>query len=77
MLMSKLPVSDSKLIEIQAATTQDAQLTVLKQVIQVGWPESRKKFPPSVAEYSNHRDEITEINGVLFKGEKIIVPHTL
>jgi hypothetical protein len=31
----------------------------------------------TVVEYWNHRDEISELDGILFKGEKIIVPHTL
>lgn len=30
-----------------------------------------------VVKYWNHRDEISALDGILFKGEKIIVPHTL
>ena len=76
-VISSAPVSDRKMAEIKAATAQDEQLSMLRQVIQAGWPESNKRCPSAVAEYWNHRDEISETNGTLLKGEKIIVPHSL
>ena len=63
--------------DIRTATAQDEQLSTLKQVIWSGWPETRKKCHPHVSEYWNHRDEITEADGILLKGEKIIIPHSL
>uniref|UniRef100_A0A671WXU4 Gypsy retrotransposon integrase-like protein 1 n=1 Tax=Sparus aurata TaxID=8175 RepID=A0A671WXU4_SPAAU len=68
------PVSDNKLAEIRAATGQDEQLSMLRRIITSGWPESHKKCPPAISAYWNHRDEIS---GILLKGEKIIVPHSL
>ncbi|KAL6462444.1 hypothetical protein MHYP_G00288660 [Metynnis hypsauchen] len=74
---SNAPISDNKLAEIKAATAREEQLSMLRRVITSGWPESRKKCPPAIAAYWNHRDEISETNGILLKGEKIIVPHSL
>uniref|UniRef100_A0A674EBM2 Gypsy retrotransposon integrase-like protein 1 n=1 Tax=Salmo trutta TaxID=8032 RepID=A0A674EBM2_SALTR len=74
---SNLPVSDTKLKEIQAETGKDSQLTQLREVKQDGWPEERRKCPQSVSEFWNHRDELSQINGIIFKGEKIIIPTSL
>ena len=76
-VISSAPVSDRKMAEIKAATAQDEQLSALKKVIIAGWSESKKKCSPAVAEFWNHRDEISEADGILLKGEKIIVPHAL
>jgi hypothetical protein len=72
-----LPVSDTKLKEIQAETEKDSQLAQLRKVIQDGWPEERRKCPQSISEFWNHRDELSQINGIIFKGEKIIIPTSL
>uniref|UniRef100_A0A8K9X092 Gypsy retrotransposon integrase-like protein 1 n=1 Tax=Oncorhynchus mykiss TaxID=8022 RepID=A0A8K9X092_ONCMY len=74
---SNLPVSDTKLKEIQAETEKDSQLAHVSKVIQDGWPDERRKCPQSVSEFWNHRDELSQINGIIFKGEKIIIPTSL
>ncbi len=74
---SSLPISDSKLEEIRAQTEKDQQFQILKGVIQRGWPEEKRKCPLSVSEFWNHRDELSYLHGIIFKGEKIIVPRSL
>ena len=76
-VISTAPVSADRLDDIKTATAQDEQLSTLQQVIRSGWPEKRKRCHPHVSEYWNHRDEITEADGILLKGEKIIIPHKL
>lgn len=76
-VISNAPVSADRLDDIKAATAQDEQLSTLKRVIRSGWPETRKRCHPLISEYWNHRDEITEADGILLKGEKIIIPHKL
>lgn len=75
-VVANLPVSDRKLTSI-GTTEQDPQLTSLRSAIKAGWPDVRKKCPSSLAGYWSHRDEISEIEGLLFKGEQIIIPHAL
>ena len=48
---SNLPVSDTKLKEIQAEAETDSQLAQLRKVLQDGWPEERRKCPHSVSEF--------------------------
>ncbi len=72
-IISSLPVSDSRLQDIQEATTQDAQLAALKRVIKAGWPNKKKKCTLNVQDYWNYKDEISELNGIILKGKKIII----
>ncbi len=74
---SSLPVSDSKLEGSRAQTEKDQQFQILKGVIQRGWPEEKRKCPLSVSEFWNHRDELSYLHGIIFKGEKIVVPTSL
>ena len=48
-----------------------------KGATKAGWPDEMRKCPHSIQEYWTHRDEISEIEGIFFKGEKIIVPQSL
>ncbi|XP_062573713.1 uncharacterized protein K02A2.6-like [Saccostrea cucullata] len=41
-------------------------------IIHHGWPEKRKKCPSQALEY-----ELTEIDGIIFKGHKILIPRDL
>ena len=50
---SNLPVSDTKLKEIQAETEKDSQLAQVRKVIHDRWPEERRKCPQSVKMPSN------------------------
>lgn len=76
-IISNVPVSDKKLSEIREATCQDPQLIALKKAALDGWADSRSHCPFIIQEYWNHRDEISEIDGILLKGEKIIIPRKL
>ncbi len=76
-VLSNLPVSDDKLREIATMSDQDPQMVLLKQVIQQGWPELRKHCPPEIIEFWNYRDEITSVDGLMIKGQKLIIPVAL
>ncbi|XP_052797485.1 uncharacterized protein K02A2.6-like [Mya arenaria] len=74
MVMSHLPVSDRKLNELKDKTSQDETLVLLKQTILQGWPTSRKMCPSQILPFWNFRDELTSIDGLVMKGNKIIIP---
>ena len=77
LVVNNLPVSDPKLQEIRSATEQDPTLVKLKNTIQLGWPEKRSQAPQELRDYWNYRDELSEADGIILKGEKIVIPHTL
>jgi hypothetical protein len=77
MVISSLPVSDRKLQEIKTLTDQDDQLVLLKKTILKGWPEARHQCPSQILAYWNYRDELTSIDGLIMKGNKIIIPKAI
>lgn len=74
-IISNLPVSDSKLEEIRESA--ENELNTLQSVIQTGWPDNKWKLPSDVNEFWNHRDELSVIDGIVMKGEQIVIPPSL
>ena len=65
-VVETVPVSDKKLEAIKNATENDQLFVTFINKILNGWPEQRTNCPPSIAEFRNHRDELTIINGIVF-----------
>ena len=76
-VISNLPFSDAKLQELVEAGRSDQKFHNLKLVIKDGWPEKRSDCSPSIIEYWNHRDELSVVNDLVFKGEKLVIPSFL
>ena len=49
-------------------------MTALKQTILQGWPEERSHLPPLVHPYFAMRDELAVYDGIVFRGERVVVP---
>lgn len=71
---SKVPVSEERLEQIKKETVMDQTMKTLSATILSGWPETRKQTPCEIQDYWNYRDELSEIDGILFKQDKIIIP---
>ena len=52
----------------------DPSLKELKDMIKSGWPETKSHTPASIQVYWNVRDELSEIEGVILKNDRILVP---
>ena len=76
-LVERLPLTKEKLAQMKAATAQDEILQMLSKVARNGWPSHKSKLPASVAYYWNLRAEIHEAEGLLFPGEKLIIPQEM
>ncbi|MES9883587.1 MAG: RNase H-like domain-containing protein [Sedimenticola sp.] len=74
---SSLAVGDNKLDQIRQATCRDTQFQVLIRVILDGWPDIRNKCPKSIIEYWNHRDEVCVYDGIIYRGENIMIPKSM
>ena len=46
-------------------------------VISKGCPKKRSSLAPNLQPYWNYRDELTIEDGILMKGQKIIIPTSL
>ena len=69
-----LPVTDERLEELKKHTQEDEVLQQLRQTIQTGWPEEKRDLPPALEPYFSYRDELSVFDGLVFKGERLIVP---
>ena len=62
---------------IAAATKRDEQLQLLKKVICDGWPEKRSDVPLETLPFWDVRDELSTYNGVIYRGERVVIPSEL
>ena len=58
-------------------TQKDPELQQLKTVVMDWWPQIKDKTPAETRPYWNYRGEISCYEGLMFKGDQIIVPHSL
>jgi hypothetical protein len=76
-IIKSLPVSMSKLDELKRETAKDENLQKLKLFIREGWPNDKKTVPDAVKPYLTHLDEISEEEGIMLRGSRIIVPTSM
>ena len=58
-------------------TKKDKVLQELLGFIRDGWPDTKQQCPLSVRDYWNVRSELSEAEGLILKGSKIVVPTTM
>ena len=71
------PATTQKLSQVREATNEDVTLQKLKKYTYGGWPPKRGSVPPNLMPYWIMRDEIHEEDGLLFAGERLIIPSNL
>ena len=76
-LVKNLPMTAEKLLEMKSATAEDEVLQQLIRFLTDGWPSTRANIPSTVSHYRKFRDEIYEVDGLLFFGQKLIIPQQL
>jgi len=76
-ITTSIPMSEQKLSEFKKATKDDPVLTKLVQVINEGWPKDYQRCPKELNDYWQHRDTLTVDQGLIFKGEKLVVPKAM
>ena len=68
LVLNNSSVSDVWLQEIKETTTKDQSMQR---------PEKQSQVPKEIQEYWNIRDQLSEVDGILLKGEKLIIPNAL
>ena len=63
--------------KIRDATLRDQDLQVLKTHITNGFPVSSNQCPESIRPFFPYRDELTVYNGLVLKGNHIVIPSEL
>ena len=70
------PVSKTRLQELRLATQSDPTLHSLAKTVHEGWPQSRKDCPNQLLDFWSFRQKISEEDGLLYKNQRLIVPHS-
>ena len=70
----ELNASPSKLENIRQESEHDPQMLMLKELIIQGWPKDIKQCPLPLRSYWNYRDELSIVDGIVVKGNHIIIP---
>ena len=69
--------SSEKLSQLRAETLKDETLCNLRDIIVDGWPEERNSVPMSLRPYWSFRDELGVENGLILKGERLLIPASM
>lgn len=70
-------MTDASLCKIVNETKADNALQELAKIVLTGWPERKEDVSLSVREYWPFRDELNIQNGLLFRGQCVIIPKAL
>ena len=76
-LITNLPITTTKLKEIQHATDADKTLQKVKLYCQTTWPRSQKNVIFSVRPYWNIGNTLYVADGIVFSDQRIVVPQSL
>ena len=75
--VSFVQFSTQKLQAIREATQADDELCALRTVIVEGWPDTQLYLQPSLRPYWWCRDELAIEDGLIMKGDRLIIPPSL
>ena len=70
-------LSETMFYKLRDETKSDFELQQLQKVVMSGWPQTQVETPVETRPYWNYRDEISCYEGLMLKGDRIIVPHRL
>ena len=70
-------MGQGRLQKFRLETEKDDILQALKTTILKGWPEDKSKVSSQLTPYYSMRDELSIYDGLVFKGERLVVPQQL
>lgn len=76
-MVHHLHIAEERLKAIREETSRDRKLQSLIQVIQKGWTMNKKDLPSAVAHYLSFQEELSTQSGVVFRGERVVIPDKL
>ena len=74
-MLERISISEPKYAELQQNI--ENELHELHTIIQVGWPATKHQVPHSIRQYWNTHDELPALDGVIYRGTRIIVPPSM
>ena len=72
-----LKIAPTRLESLRAETQSDPTLQLVSDYIRNGWPTSMQDLTPGVEDYWCFRDELTILDGLVMKGNRVIIPSVM
>ncbi|CAE1292605.1 unnamed protein product [Acanthosepion pharaonis] len=69
--------SSDRIEQLRNCTTADPLLNQLRETIITGWPETIKQLPTDIRVFWGLRDQLSIDDGLILKGQQIVIPQTL
>ena len=63
--------------ELTDAVRSDPVLNMLSQQLTKRWPDRIRDVPPELKPFHRCREELSQVGGLIFKGERVVVPENL
>ena len=77
-MLERISISEPKYGELPQNTANELnELNELYTIIQAGWPETKQQVPHSIRQYWDTRDELEVLDGVIYRGMRILVPPSM
>ena len=77
LMSTKAYVTDRKVDEIKERVCNDDTMQQLITQIRLSWRSTKGLTPPQIKEYYQHKDKLTESDGLVYVGHAIMIPPTL
>ena len=62
---------------LRSETKKDQTLTDLQQSITSGWPDDKQHLAPHLRPFWTFREELSTQNGIVYKGQQVLVPQSM
>ena len=69
--------STDRIEQLKNCTVADPVLNQLRDTIITGWPETIKQLPTDIRVFWGLRDQLSVYDGLVLKGQQIVIPQTL
>jgi len=70
-------IPDALIDRVKDQTEKDPNMSMLRQVIKDGWPNTKSELPTGLTPFFDIRDTLTTDDGIILKGERILIPQSM
>lgn len=76
-MVQHLPISSDRLHDIRSATEKDTTLQLLIKTMSQRWPKDKSQVPSEIRPYFSLQGELSHQDGIVFRGERAVIPDKL
>ena len=75
--INHIQFSTRKLADLRRENRNDSELQNMLKVIVDGWPDRQRDLHPSLRPFRPYRDELVADDGIVLKGNRIVMPASI